>query len=720
MKRFQHVRQWFNLVLRSEERSIRGVFYILLAVIMYASLFSNVAPDRIEVEVLGTAEQDIISPITVEDQAATEKKRIEAAAEVEDQYSYYPDYVTEQINLVSDFFAAIKKVKDEQAKEQADDGPADENPEAETLLEKVRGILPEEVNNGIDDTTLETFLSASENELSIAREMSVTTVHDIMSNKVTISDIQAEKRKAAGKFDYSSLNESMRKAAADLAGFAVIPNYVFDPEATIEKRNEAKDGVQPVMIRAGEVLAAKGDVITREDYRKLELTGITSGSVKPYPYMGLAVIVIMLTVMIAYYFKGFEPVSRDKNVYYIMYLLIFLLLFVSGKLTSLYQGLGEFEIGYLVPAAFSAMMIKMLMNERLAVMTSVIFAVAGSIMFNGGMPASINFPAGMYFLFSGVGAVLFLDKQNRRSKILTAGIVIAGINILSIAGLTLLKYNHYSGIEIGMFLGYGVLSGLLAAVLTLGMMPFFEAGFGVISEMKLIELSNPNHPLLRKILTETPGTYHHSVMVANISESACEAIGANGLLARVGAYYHDLGKTKQPHYFIENQMGRRNPHDDISPQRSRDIIIAHTSNGAEMLRKHKMPKEIVDIAEQHHGTTLLKFFYHKAAEHTDESVSENDYRYPGPKPQTKEAAIVGIADSVEAAVRSLRAPTSEKVESLVRSIISDRLQDGQFNECDITVKELETAAAAMCETVHGIFHSRIEYPELSAKKVIEA
>ncbi len=716
MQRFQHVRQWFNLALRSEEKSIRVAFYILLAVIMYVFLVSNVAPDRIDVEVLGTSEQDIISPITVEDQAATEKKRIEAAAAVEDQYSYYPDYAAEQINLVSDFFGAIKKVKDEQP----DDGTAAAAATTETETKKVRAILPEELNRGIDDATLNTFLAASENELNIAREMSVTTVHDIMSNKVTISDIQAEKKKAAGKFDYSSLDESLRKATADLAGIAVIPNYVFDPEATIEKRNEAKDGVQPIMIRAGEVLAAKGDVITRDVYRKLELTGITTDSVKPYPYMGLAVIVLMLTVMIAYYFKGFEPESRGKNVYYIMYLLIFLLLFASAKLISLYQELGQFEIGYLVPAAFSAMMIKMLLNERMAVITSVVFAVAGSIMFNGGIPASMNFPAGLYFLFSGVGAILFLDKQNRRSKILTAGLVIAGINILSIAGLTLLKYNHYSSIETGVFMGYGMLSGLLAAVLTLGLMPFFEAGFGVISEMKLIELSNPNHPLLRKILTETPGTYHHSVMVANLSESACEAVGANGLLARVGSYYHDLGKTKQPHFFIENQMGRRNPHDDIPPQRSRDIIIAHASDGAEMLRKQKMPKEIVDIAEQHHGTTLLKFFYHKAAEHTDESVSENDFRYPGPKPQTKEAAIVGIADSVEAAVRSLRAPTSEKIESLVRSIISDRLQDGQFNECDITVRELEAVAEALCETLHGIFHSRIEYPELSAKKVIQA
>jgi cyclic-di-AMP phosphodiesterase PgpH len=240
-----------------------------------------------------------------------------------------------------------------------------------------------------------------------------------------------------------------------------------------------------------------------------------------------------------------------------------------------------------------------------------------------------------------------------------------------------------------------------------------------LSSMKLIELSNPNHPLLRKILTESPGTYHHSLMVANLSEGACEAIGANGLLARVAAYYHDIGKTKRPRYFIENQIGDDNPHDHLSPQLSKNIIIAHVADGVAMLKKHKMPKEIIDIAEQHHGTTLLKYFYHKAKQQSG-YVSEEEFRYPGPKPQTKEAAIISIADSVEAAVRSLSNPSQEKIEKVVRGIIADRLQDNQFNECNITLKELELVAQSLCETLNGVFHSRIEYPEIRKEKVKQA
>src|SRR5699024_7747436 len=219
----------------------------------------------------------------------------------------------------------------------------------------------------------------------------------------------------------------------------------------------------------------------------------------------------------------------------------------------------------------------------------------------------------------------------------------------------------------------------------------------------------PNHPLLRKLLVEAPGTYHHSIMVANLSETACEAIGANGLLARVGAYYHDIGKTVRPHYFIENQLAIKNPHDVIDPKQSADIIISHPYDGAAMLKKHRLPKEIIDIAEQHHGTSLLKYFYYKEKEF-NKDVKESEYRYPGPKPQTKEAAIICICDSVEAAVRSLKEPTEEKIEEIVSSIINDRMMDGQLDECPITLKELKSIRIAIGETLKGIFHSRIQYP----------
>lgn len=366
--------------------------------------------------------------------------------------------------------------------------------------------------------------------------------------------------------------------------------------------------------------------------------------------------------------------------------------------------------------AVGGILLRVLMNEKIAIISSIIFAICGSIIFNGELTTAFNMNIGIYFLISNITAILFLMDKQRKARVLQAGLVVALMNVIVSLSIIFIKNGQLDTMELGYYSLMAMASGIISSVLAIGLLPFFESGFGILSTMKLIELSSPNHPLLRKILTETPGTYHHSVMVANLSEAACETIGANGLLARVGAYYHDIGKTKRPQYFIENQMNIRNPHDTLSPKVSKNIITSHTTDGAAILRKHKLPKEIVDIAEQHHGTSLLKFFYHKALEQTEEEIKEEDYRYEGPKPQTKEAAVICIADSVEAAVRSMPNPTPEKIEKLVRSIINDRVEDEQFIECDITLKELELIRQALCETLNGIFHSRIEYPELKNRR----
>jgi cyclic-di-AMP phosphodiesterase PgpH len=302
-----------------------------------------------------------------------------------------------------------------------------------------------------------------------------------------------------------------------------------------------------------------------------------------------------------------------------------------------------------------------------------------------------------------------MRSLEKRADFLQAVSIVTLVNVTFITFYLLMAQSGYGIKEISFYIVAAIISGLLSGALTMGLLPYFESAFGLLSTLRLIELSNPNHPLLKKVLTETPGTYHHSIMVANLAEAACEAIGADGLLARVGCYYHDVGKTRRPMFFIENQMGA-NPHDSMSPESSAEIIIAHTTDGAELLRKHKMPQEIIDICLQHHGTSVLKFFLFKAKEE-GKRLDESVFRYPGPKPQTKEAAIISIADSVEAAVRSMHQPSAEKIQKLVQSIIQDRVQDDQFDECDISLKELKIIEDVLCETLNGTFHSRIEYPK---------
>ncbi|TFB24840.1 HDIG domain-containing protein [Filobacillus milosensis] len=382
-----------------------------------------------------------------------------------------------------------------------------------------------------------------------------------------------------------------------------------------------------------------------------------------------------------------------------------------GMLILMYafQAIGKdiSNLFYITPIAAYPILIKHFINERFAMVSSVFIAIFGSYLL------SFNnvevYQVFLYLLLSQWFAIFLFQSIKDRKNLFKTSTCLFAIHVLLVLVYELNSWSMFMAPDIMLSLLFSFLSVLFAVILTLGILPIFEAGFNMLTESKLLTLSNPNHPLLRKLLVEAPGTYHHSVMVANLSESACEAIGANGLLARVAAYYHDVGKALKPHMFIENQNNMKNPHDSMPPENSAQIILQHPYDGAHLLKEHDLPVEIIDIAEQHHGTTLLKYFYHKAKERHD-SVKELEFRYDGPIPQTKEAAIINICDSVEAAVRSKEKPTNEEINKLVRSIIYDRLMDGQFNDSQLTLRELLIIEKDICDMLNGIFHARIEYP----------
>ncbi|HWO97973.1 MAG TPA: HD family phosphohydrolase [Bacillus sp. (in: firmicutes)] len=682
---------------------------------MYAMMYSNIKPEELDLRLFSVSPQTVYSPIAVEDKESTEKKRKEAEDAVKDVYTLKTEYAQNRVDLAGSIFDFILEVNNEIA-----EMPEQETWSAEERLKRQQKILdeklPSNIEKSLSDKTMRQLLQANPDELKIAKDAVVTSVHSVMKDRITVSDVESKKKQVQNQLIYTNVSNELKAAMYDVAQFAIIPNIVYDPKKTAANRQEAGERVEPVRIKQGQIIVEEGQLITTDIYRQLRLVGLLDRDHTVQPLVGLLLLIVIMISFVMHYVKDLK-VNADR--YLLLYVIVFTVTILIMKILSLFQGIEISEIGFLAPAAAGGLLIRMLLNERLAVISSIMLAICGSVIFNDGVTTVFNVYVGIYLLVSSLAGVLFLSQQHRRSKILQAGLFISLVNIMVILSILLIKNGHFDSVELSYYGLMGVASGVVAAVLTIGLLPFFEAGFGILSTMKLIELSNPNHPLLRKILTETPGTYHHSVMVANLSDSACEAIGANGLLARVGAYYHDIGKTRRPQYFIENQLGGKNPHDKLAPEVSKNIIIAHATEGADILRRHKLPKEIVDIAEQHHGTTLLKYFYHKAMEQADAEVAESDYRYPGPKPQTKESAVVGIADSVEAAVRSLPNPTPEKIEALVRNIIKDRLQDEQFNECDITLKELELVTTNLCETLNGIFHSRIEYPELKKEKVKE-
>lgn len=678
--------------------------FVLGIFLLFVTL-NNVYTKTYDIKRFNTAKETIRSPITIENEQETERKTREAVQSVKDRFDISKEITNQRIQFIEEIFEAINTIEKTEAKKKNDEASLTH----QEKLQQLKQILSPEITEQINDSVFAYLLELDEKERNKGKKELTESVKQILSNGVRMENIERATSEAISSIKYTDLEEDFKKHLQKLAEFSIVENSFFDYDKTMEAQKSAASNVDPVVIRAGEIIVREGQTITNEIYEELKLVGLLNKERNFYPVISLLIFIAMILSIITYELFVLDKKQGIDRGIILSVLFISILVISLMKVISLYTTTTN-QLFYTVPVATGVLLVKLLINERLAIVLASLYAILGTIIFNGEIPGSLNMEAGIYFFFSQMAAIIFLVNVKDRLTIMKSGIGMSIVNIVTVLLFLFLSFEKYSIKDLFLQSGFGVLSAFLSAVLAIGLLPFFETSLGILSDIKLLQLSSPNHPLLKKLLTEAPGTYHHSVMVANLSETACEAIGVNGLLARVGAYYHDIGKTVRPHYFIENQLAIRNPHDFIEPRQSAQIIMAHPYDGVEMLKKHKMPKEIIAIAQQHHGTTLLKYFYYKEKE-TDEHVTESEFRYPGPKPQTKETAIVSICDSVEAATRSLKEPTKEKIEEVVSSIIKERLTDGQFDECALTFMELKIAQQTICDTLKGIFHSRIQYPE---------
>jgi putative nucleotidyltransferase with HDIG domain len=366
---------------------------------------------------------------------------------------------------------------------------------------------------------------------------------------------------------------------------------------------------------------------------------------------------------------------------------------------------------YGLPFAFAAIVISVVLSPRIATLSSVIVAMFVCMVLDNRFS---------FFLYSFLGSIIAaqeVSQTHERKNIIRAGVAAGGANVILIVALSLINGSLFT-VEAAVCLGMGVLGGVLSAVLAIGIIPIIEMTFNYTTDIKLLELADLNQPVLRQLLINAPGTYHHSILVGILSEAAAESVQANPLLARVSSYYHDIGKIKKPQYFIENQSAGENRHDKLQPSMSSLIIAKHIRDGEELARQYRLGKPIVDIILQHHGTSCMSFFYQKAREMSEDeqSVSDSEFRYPGPKPQTKEAGIVMLADAVEATSKTLSEPTAARIQGMVQRIINNIFVDGQLDECELTLKDMHLIAQSFNRILTGIFHSRIDYPEKPEKE----
>lgn len=681
----------------------------LLGIFIFILTINNIHTQTYDIEKFASAKETIRSPITIENKQETNRKIREAQSAVEDIYTIDEEITEERIAYTVEIFDALEKLEEE-AKNQAKD--QDLLPDLATDRDKVLRLgelLSEDISKNINDATFVLLVNLTKRERDIANDFFINNAKKVFEEGVRTSNTQRAISDIKQSIRFSNLDDHVKDALYPLADFFIVENSFFDPEKTSQAEKEAANNVEPVYIRAGETIVREGQTITNEIYEELKLVGLLDAERNYFPIIGLSILILFIVSVVGYEMHTLDRKNILDQKMVTTVLVISLIVLSLMKIVSLFYAQDSY-LFYVVPVATGSLLLKLLINERFSLVLATLYALIGSIIFNGEIPGTINIEAGIYFLFSQLAAIIFLSNVKDRLTIVRAGIGMTITNVLLTVLFSFLSFESFEFFNIFIQGVFGVTSAFLSAVLTIGLLPFFETALGILSDSKLLTLANPNHPLLRKLLTEAPGTYHHSIMVANLSETSCEAIGANGLLARVGSYYHDVGKTKRPNYFIENQVSIRNPHDMIEPEKSAEIIISHPYDGARMLEKYKLPKEIIDITMQHHGTSLLKYFYYKEKENSN-YVSEDKFRYPGPKPQSKEAAVISICDSVEAAVRSLKEPTEEKIDEIVSSIINDRLMDGQFNESPITLKELEIVHKSICTSLKGIFHSRIQYPK---------
>ncbi|WP_339816912.1 HDIG domain-containing metalloprotein [Paenibacillus sp. FSL R7-0216] len=713
---------------------VRYVLFALLVVMFYVSLAPKLLPETYDIAVGLPSDKEIMAPMDIPDTKATLKAQEEAAEKVGQVYTILP---LRNETLVAQMLDRIFRLNQDDQVSEDDKIKIYREELPQRVKDYVQNFIMNNRNSSVYSPTLfeEVTQRVDEQQYHISEETFIKiprlTAEDINEMKPVAADIvarltadpiveaQAARAKVAEMVSTSSLSKrTAREVVQELARLSITANKFYDEEATKTAKVEARENTPTVYIKQGDVLVQKGERITQEMYTLLEKNGLLKDEVNYSPQFGLVLLSLLMATGLMLFIRQSEGASRFKynNAQFVMLLLIIFITILSMHVINILQTEQQAYIGYLAPIATGAMLITLLLDLPLAYICSILFSILASIILNQQQSEIFDFQFGFFALVTSFAAIFAIHRASQRSTLLKAGIMICLFGALSIFTLQLIDNQDWTQNSTLYALGFSVAGGLVTTILVIGLMPFFEVTFGILSALKLVELSNPNHPLLRKLLTETPGTYHHSVMVGNLSEAAAEAIGANGLLCRVGSYYHDIGKTKRPSYFIENQNNMENPHDFIDPKLSKSIIIAHARDGVEMQKDYKLPKPIRDIAEQHHGTTFLHYFYHKALRLAEEQgvepdFTEEDFRYPGPKAQSKEAAVVGIADSVEAAVRSLRKPTVEQVESMIEKIIKSRLDDHQFNECDLTMRELDLIAQTLKETVMGIFHSRIEYPE---------
>lgn len=689
----------------------------------------------------------------VEDLESTRQKKIDAGENVRAVYDYDSNVVTNITSKLIRTFNSISKFHQSLPKERFAEHAflnVHETQKAKKLLDKNLGFSlsseesrllidhrnPNELHHKLSRLITSFYenryianadFTKSEKEKGVTlRNLETKAEEDLkdISQVLNIKEIDATLEKRVNVI-FSKEDHDLKRVILSICKKIIEPNLTFNKEATEKKKAAAMENVKPVFfqVQRNEMIVREGEKISPIEIAKLNAFYKAAGNSKfsdVAVILGIFCLALFLSVIL-YLWRTRNWLKKrphNSNVDTLVFGLIVILqvilvkigIFISGAVNRAFPFISIEACYFAIPFAMGSMIIAILINRNVALILSVLSSFLVGFLYEQKMILPL------YSFLGSVAASYHIVNSRDRSAFLKIGILLGIVNIVAIFCLNLLSGNLLH--DLPWRLAAGFVGGILTGILVAGFTPVFESLFGFMTDIKLLELANLNQPVFQKMIIEAPGTYHHSIIVASLVEAASEAIGANSILAKVSAYYHDIGKLKKAQYFIENQAVNENKHDKLSPKMSSLIIISHVKDGCELAAEAKLGRQIIDIIRQSHGTSIVRFFYEKAKKDKDESIrslSESDFRYHGPKPQTKEAGIVMLGDVVEASSRTLSNPTPARIRSLVRERIERVYTDGQLDECELTLRDLSTIAETFTRILTGIFHQRIDYPEQTQK-----
>jgi putative nucleotidyltransferase with HDIG domain len=668
---------------------LMGLLFVMLSSLI---LVLKIPPEgsNEQLSVGNVVQRDILAPerITYVSQIQTEAARARAEASVAEAYDPPDTRVARQqvgrARQIFDYFDSVR----------ADNYASSD--EKRELIAAVNDLT-------LTNSTIDSMLSASSEIWVVIKAETITVLDQAMRAEIRPNQLTTARRRLPMLLDLDVSDQAAAVVIAIVEDL-IQPNTFINEQRTAEDRQLAREGVQPVVVtyEKNQRILRAGDLVRSADVEALEELGLQQPAFNLSAVVGDVTFITLIGLVIGLYILRFRPhvLGQPRH----MWLLLLLLLLFVGMIRLMVPG--HTLLPYVFPMAALSIMLAALIEVQLSVLITILIGLVIGYIAGGSLEFTI------YAVVGGLVGIFSLGPVERVNRLLWSGVYVALTNV-AIVLIFRLPGGDLDSMGLLQLIGAGATNGAFSASLTL--IGFFLVGnfLGITTSLQLLELARPTQPLLRQLLLRAPGTYHHSLMVSNMAEQAAEQIGADALLTRVGAYYHDVGKIMRPYFFVENQMNGINVQDRLDPRTSAQIIISHVKDGLDLAKKYRLPRDVRAFIPEHQGIGLIKYFYHQALEQADDpsQVDEADFRYPGPRPQSKETAIVMLADSCEAAVRAAHPTSVEEIDKIARRIVNDKLTNGDLDECDLTTRDLDQIRSAFVKILQGVFHPRVKYPE---------